>query len=351
MSEHFIELGKAAYKTVKDICDVRPGEDVLVYDDSQADHRVVQAIAAAAHAVGGKVTLVTYETQPEVCMDPPKPMVAAMKAADVLIENSVNYLLYSPAQTEALKTIRAYMCFGGGYTAGDFVRMVAKVDYPSMIAFGELLADMTQKAKKVRMTNAAGTDVVAMNGGRKVKQFGGVYNMPKGPMQQIMPAGQVGWCPLEETINGTIVYDGYLWPPDEIGPLPKPPVKITVKKGVIVDIEQNANGVVFKKWLEAFKDPKMYRIAHYTYGICPTAELKPTTRNIAEGERYFGNIEFGMGMQGPLIGGKGWTAAAHSDGTCAAPSVYLDGEKIEENGKFIHPGLAKLAKKMGVKGY
>ena len=349
MSEHFIELGKAAYKAVKDICDVRPGENVLVYDDSAADHRVAQAIAGAAHAIGGKVTYCTYETQPDVCIDPPKPVVAAMKAADVLIENATQYILYSPAQTEALKTIRVYAVFAG-YNVDDFVRMVGKCDYPSMIAFGEVLADMTQKAKKVRHTTAAGTDVVGMNGGRKIVQGGGIYNMPKGPLQQIMPAGQIGWCPLEETINGTIVYDGFLWPPDAIGALPKPPVKIKVEKGVIVDVDKSTNGITFKKWLDSFKDPKMYRIAHFTYGIGPTAELKPTTK-IAEGERYFGNIEFGMGMQGPLIGGKGWTAPAHSDGTCIAASTYLDDEKIMDNGKFIHPELAKLAKKMGIKGY
>jgi leucyl aminopeptidase (aminopeptidase T) len=349
MSEHFIELGKAAYKTVKDICDVRPGEDVLVYDDSAADHRVIEAIAAAAHAVGGKVTLCTYETPPGVCMEPPEPVAAAMKNADVLIENSVQYILYSRAQEESLKLARVYFILAG-YNVDDFVRMVGKVNYPSMIEFGELLTDMTQKAKKVRVTSKAGTDVEALNNGREVTNAGGIYNMPKRPLNRIMPAGQIAWCPLEETINGTIVYDGYLWPPDEIGALPKPPVKVTVKKGVIVDIEQNANGVVFKKWLDSFKDPKMYRIAHYTYGTCPTAELKPTTK-IAEGERYFGNFEWGMGMQGPAIGGKSWSAASHCDGTAIAVSVYLDGEQIEENGKFIHPELAKLAKKMGVKGY
>jgi leucyl aminopeptidase (aminopeptidase T) len=58
-----------------------------------------------------------------------------------------------------------------------------------------------------------------------------------------------------------------------------------------------------------------------------------------------------MGMQGPLIRGKGWTAAAHSDGTCIGASIYLDDKHVADNGKFIHPELAKLAKKMGVRGY
>ena len=349
MSEYFIEVGKAALKTVKEICDIRPGEDVLIYDDTAADHRVVQAIAAAAHAIGAKVTLCTYETPPEACQDPPRPVTAAMKEADVLIENSVQYTLYSKAQTEALKHIRCYLLYAG-YNIDDFVRMVAKVDFPTLIQFGEVLSDITQKTKKVRMTTEAGTDIVGTTGGRIVHQPGGVYNMPKGPMQSIMPAGQVVWCPIEETINGTIVYDGFLWPPDEIGALPKPHVKVEVKNGEIVDIEQNTNGMIFKKWLDSFNDPKMYRIAHFTYGISPTAQLKSTTK-IAEGERYFGNIEFGMGMQGPLIHGKGWTAASHSDGTCIAASVYLDDKIIANNGKFVHPELAKLAKKMGVKGY
>jgi len=346
----YMELGKAALKIVKDVLDVRLGENVLIFDDSASDPRVREALAAAAFAVGGRVTVCTYETPPEVLCEPPTPVAEAMKAADVLIENSSKYIIYSKTATEALKSdhVRVYHVLGG-YNAEEFDRLVGKLDYPRLIELQELLCDMTEKAKKVRVTSRAGTDIVGFNDGRLVPMDCGAYVQERPEIKMIFPPGQIGWCPIEETINGTMVFDGMLWPPDDIGALPSPPVKVKVEKGVIVGIEGSYTGDVFKKWLDSFNDERMYRIAHFTYGVHPTAQLKPTMK-IAEGERIFGCFELGMGAQQPGLG-KGWEAPAHCDGTILAPSIYLDNEQIEDNGRFIHPELKRLAKKMGIKGY
>jgi len=45
-------------------------------------------------------------------------------------------------------------------------------------------------------------------------------------------AGQVTFMPIEESLNGTIVFDGTIWPPDEIGLLSEL-VRLTVKDGII----------------------------------------------------------------------------------------------------------------------
>jgi len=37
------------------------------------------------------------------------------------------------------------------------------------------------------------------------------------------------------------------------------------------------------------------------------------------------------------------SAKAHTDGVMLNPTVILDGEVIEKEGKFIHPKLAKIA--------
>ena len=51
-----------------------------------------------------------------------------------------------------------------------------------------------------------------------------------------MLGGQATWCPVEETINGTLVFDGALYPPAELGKL-NSPVKLTIKDGVVTKIE------------------------------------------------------------------------------------------------------------------
>lgn len=344
-----VELANAAFKAAKVVCSIRENENVLIVDETASDPRIREALAGAAHLLGARVSVMTFETSEEPMQEPPPPVAAAMKASDVIIDYCEHYLLYTRAQTEALDHIRVWLGYGG-MDVPTFVRMVGKVDYENMIALGECLVDLTSKAKKIRITNGAGTEITAENGGRHVEQYGGIYNMPRGPMKQIMPPGQVGWCPMEETIDGIIAIDAFLWPPDEIGALPKNPIKLRVRKGLVEQIDGAIEAEIFRRWLSGFNDPLMYRIAHFTYGICPTAKLSPTT-TITEGERFFGNFEFGIGTQGPLIRGKGWKAASHCDGTISAPSVWLDDVQIEKDGKWTHPKLVELSRKMKIKGY
>jgi len=70
-----------------------------------------------------------------------------------------------------------------------------------------------------------------------------------------------------------------------------------------------------------------------------------------EDERIFGCMEFGIGSQGKAIKGKFWTAASHTDGVVSKPTIILDGEPLEEDGKYVHPEVVELCKKLGVAGY
>jgi leucyl aminopeptidase (aminopeptidase T) len=145
-----------------------------------------------------------------------------------------------------------------------------------------------------------------------------------------------------------LAFDGNLWPPDEVRANIRTPIKLKVANGIIKEISGGIEADIFRKWMTSFKDENMYRIAHICYGYNPGARI---TGNIAEVERVFGVVQVGWGTQGPLIrpdlGGKpGWRAAAHCDGIMLNPNVYLDGEIIEEKGKYVHPELAKLVKEL-----
>ena len=340
MSLH-MELAGAAYKLATEVMRVKKGESVLIVADTASDENVVKATADACAILGAKAAVMWFETNPSVTMDPPEPVIAAMNNADVLIEFCVNYIFYSKAYNEMMKKGRVrYICLTG-MNSESMIRTIGKVDYPKMLKLGDKLVELTQKADKIRITNNAGTDILAYNQGRRVSQPGEIAKKPG----QYMLGGQVGWNPVEETINGIIAIDGWEW---NVG-IVQMPIKLTIKKGKIVNIEGGREAKTFAAWLAGFNDPNMYRLAHYTYGFNPGILKLTGLHN--DDERFFGSVTFGFGTQGSIIGGPGWTAAAHTDCGIMQPSVYLDDVAIEKEGKYVHPDLVKLAKELKVSGY
>jgi len=332
------ELAKGAKKLVADIMLVKPGEEVVITADTASDWRVVQAVAQATFVADANPVVVWYKTQPNAQMEPPPAVAHAVAVADVWIELAVAYILYTEARKNATQAGCRYACMSG-MDVDMIVRTIARVDYPKMLKLGDKLCELTQQTDEIRITNPAGTDLVAHNGGQPVRQSGGLGDK-KGA--SVMLGGQVAWLPVVDSIQGTLVFDAALWPPAEIGVLSSP-VTLKIEKGFIQEITGGAEAQVFEKWLASFNDSKMYRIAHYTYGFNPGV-IRPMGR-IVEDERIFGCVEFGIGSR------MDWKAASHTDGVVLNPSVWLDGELIEDTGNYVHPDLVKICHEMNIPGY
>jgi len=145
------------------------------------------------------------------------------------------------------------------------------------------------------------------------------------------------------------VFDGGAWPPNEIGIL-RTPVRFDVKNGVVTDISgDGADARVYADWMAALKDPNMYRVAHWSLGFNPG--VRQVTGRIVEDERVFGCVELGFGTKGSWIGGEHWVAAAHTDASIVAPSIYIDGVAMEENGRYVHPEIVGICRQMNIEGY
>ena len=86
-------------------------------------------------------------------------------------------------------------------------------------------------------------------------------------------------------------------------------------------------------------------MAHICYGFNPGAKL---SGHCSEDERVWGCTEWGNGFQGMMYtGGEPRPAASHGDGICLNSSVWLDDEKIMEDGRLLEPELAEIAVKIG----
>lgn len=338
------EVTSAALKLVRDFMLVKEGENVVITADTSADFRVVEAVAGAAYSVGANPVIIHYPTSGKAYEEPIRPVADAVEHADVWIELAYYCSMHTPCFRKAMENGARFTCLNG-MDVIMLVNTVGRVDYDVLIEFGEYLTDKVHRSNEVIVTDKNGTNLVGYNQGRGVKHSGQRATKKGYP---VMLGGQVSWCPVEETINGKLIFDSALFPPDTLGLL-NSNVELTLEKGVVTKIEGGKDAAIFEKWLSKFNDPNMFRLAHYSIGFNPGV-TKPTGR-IVEDERLFGCIEMGIGSQGASLMGACWDAAAHTDGIVSKPTILLDGYKLEENGIYVDPEARKFCKALGVEGY
>lgn len=346
MSDKYLsfEVTNAALKLVRDFMLVKEGENVVITADTSADFRVVEAVAGAAYSVGANPVIIHYPTSGKAFEEPIRPVADAVEHADVWIELAYYCSMHTPCFKKALDNGARFTCLNG-MDVIMLVNTVGRVNYDVLIEFGEYLTDKVHRSNEVIVMDNNGTNLVGYNQGRGVKHSGQRATKKGYP---VMLGGQVSWCPVEETINGKLVFDAALFPPDTLGLLSSN-VELTLENGVVKKIEGGKDAEIFEKWLAKFDDPNMYRLAHYSIGFNPGV-TKPTGR-IVEDERLFGCIEMGIGSQGASLMGACWDAASHTDGIVSKPTILLDGYKLEENGIYMDPESRKFCKALGVAGY
>lgn len=339
------EIGRSADILCRELFKLKPGETFAITSDTESDVRVVEGVARAAFAVGAKPLVMRVASPLGVgkAGDPMLPvnaLGAALKESDAWVEFNNQWLLYSTTYeiaTKGNKNLR-YLCLVG-MSADMMTRCLGRIDYPTLKLYQEKFVDTTKKGKHMKLTTESGTNIEFDNEpSRPFRCHDGYADTPGTHMM----AGQIGWAPRFESINGIIVFDGSIVPP--IG-LVRDPVKLHVEKGRITRIEGGKEALEYENWLRSFNDPNMFRMAHVCYGCNPGAKL---TGNILEDERVWGCTEWGIGYVGPAIAPPdGVPAASHTDGICQNSSIWLDGVQVADKGKVVHKELIELAKKLG----
>lgn len=341
-----MELTKTAYILLHDMIQVKRGESVLVTIDSISDFRVAEEITKMADALGAKAMLAWHSTpkgygsltMPYL----PDPLIACADQTDVWIELNDQWLLYSPLWDKAVTNGRTRQIMLGGLGIERIVRNIGLIDMDTQIKFQGKLTELTKNAKKVRITNKAGTDVSFENDPNRNVNNEIDYSTPGAHFL----LGQIGWAPREDTIQGRITFDGALSGGGdlELGVLNES-ITYVVENGRIVAFEGGKLAKRVEDYFASLDDPNMYIAAHVCYGCSPNARLEGVT---TEDERVWGSTEWGFGHQGSnYSGGEPRVAKSHVDGISLDCSVWLDGEQILDEGKYIQPELAELSKILG----
>ena len=341
-----LELADVAYKVVRDITAVKKGESLLITVDSAGCWIVAEELAKIAESLGAKVMVAYHSTPVGVgkVTEPylPDSLKAAIPQTDVWLELNAQWLGYSTPYEEALvppDRVR-YLCLCG-LDVERMVRFFGRLDLKAQDEFQNKVVEVTRRARQMRIVTPAGTEVI-------------FENDPKRPVLSELwchtpgahfPLGQIAWAPIEESINGDIVFDCsfYAGGPADLPNLHEP-ITFRVKKGLCIEISGGEEAKLARQWLDSLNDPGMYHEAHLCYGFNPGA--KPSGICV-EDERIWGVTEWGFGHQGIQFKAAGVSAVSHLDGICLNSSVWQDGEQVLNEGQVVHPKLVELARKLG----
>lgn len=341
-----LELALSAQKTVNDILKVKPGETLLITVDSKADFRLAAAVARAGECAGAK-TMIAYHSTPPAYGKAgeawyPDSLVGAIERADVWIELNHQWIYCSTVwERVTAKGTRMRYFHLGKMDPDSYWRCLGALDLEALKAFMTAVVDMTNAANEMRMTNPAGTNVSFKKTGRPVTNESGDASTPGVHFM----LGQIGWAPIEESIEGEIIFDGSFFGggPMDLGIL-RHPITFVVEKGKIVDITGQEEAKRVKEWMVGLNDELMYYLAHTCYGFNPGAQL---IGECTEDERIWGCTQWGFGYQAEVFGGALGDAVTHGDGICLNCSVWLDGIQLLDQGNVVHPEVIDLAKRLG----
>jgi 2,5-dihydroxypyridine 5,6-dioxygenase len=321
-----MELARAAHKAVGFCAGLQEGENVLVLADTIVERELIDTFANAAYSLGGQTQIMIMETRPEINLEPPPAVAAAMEASDLVLDLLTQYIIHTHTYLKVRQSGTRILC-GTGITEDIMIRMVGQVDYERMTERGQRLTKLFEGAEECRVETALGTSLTMGIKGRPVLLRDGLLEGP-GDLDY-MPGAQVSMAAVEDAINGTLVVDGNLYPP--VGLLDAP-VTLTLEKGRVVDIQGGSQARAWQTWLEHFDDPKMFYQAHISIGMNPGARLGG---NILEDERLIGVFTMGFGSQMEFFRGAIGKASSHTDSVTTDPTVYLDGKPVVENGQFV----------------
>ena len=345
MALYEFELGKAADTLTQELFNLQSGETFIITADTESDPDVVNATARSAFSIGAKPMVIWLASPLGVgqAADPMLPLeslIGALKGADAWVEFNNQWLLYSTAHTVAMEENKRLRYLNlVGMNPDMMIRCIGRVDHPTLKEFLHKVAERIVTANQVRLTSSGGTYLEFRNApGRSALVRDGYADRPG----TYMMAGMIAWSPDLESINGTLVFDGSLVPP--CGKLEEP-IRLTIREGVVVGIEGGTQAKEFEAYLDTFRHPQMKRLAHAAAGFGPGAKL---TGDIVEDERIWGCTEWGIGHIGKyLIPPDGVPAPSHCDGQSLNSSIWLDGERLTEDGVVLCPEVQKLAKKLG----
>ncbi len=329
-----------AFARVFELSAVEPGETAAILSESQSRTVNVQLAELALQRLGARPFHVVLPTPAQSAPVPVRstgasdavqelePVVAALTAAGIVVDVTVEGMLHAPELPRIL---------GGGARL-----LMISNEHPE--ALERLLPDpalepkvktglkMLKAAKEMRVTSPAGTDLTVDVAEAPV---GGVWGYAAKPGQVAHWPGGLCLCfPKARSVNGTLVmaegdvnltFKRYV----------EKPIRMTVEDDYVTKIEgEGVDADLMRSYFEAWGDRDAYAVSHVGWGMNPAARWDSLVMydkrdfNGTELRAFAGNFLYSTGANE--------TAGRHTLGHFDLPmrncTVSLDNRVIVDKG-------------------
>jgi leucyl aminopeptidase (aminopeptidase T) len=250
--------------------------------------------------------------------EPPKSAAIKMKQYDVAILVTTRSLSHTKARREASK--RGVRIASMPNATEDMINRTLTADYNKIDNMNKKILNSLKNKKRIRLLTDKGTDLkVYIN---KCFNDNGFYNK-KGNFGNL-PAGEVGFAPVEGKTNGIAVIDKTM---AGIGRL-RSPLRLEIKDGFVKKIDGKKDSLKLIKLLNKLKNKNVYNIAEFSIGTNYKAKI---TGIPLEDEKVYGTVHIAIGDNRSYPGGR-TKAPTHLDGIISKPTIFVEKKKIMEEG-------------------
>ena len=349
-----------------DYGNVKKGGKVLILTDTKADQRKTEVVACVCREVGAEVTIIVMEVRELPNQEPPRAVVEAMKASDIVFANLFYTVSHTNARFEAMKTGTRYM---GMYDSSIDALASEGARFPAEIIFAvtKKVAEQWWNGKTIHITCDKGTDIRAkitdpannLAGwegcccplGEKPYLGKDKENFPEVGYRGLFGNfaggfGVVGMWP-NWTAEGVIYFDCAHTFPGRL----KTPVKYTVEKGRVVKFEGDPEQVRFyERILERF-GPNAAHLAEFMIGLDPKARIYLDDPTHMEAHRHAGCLHCAIGQS--VDAKRSVSPGIHLDNLIIEPTIKIDNQICVDKGKLMvyyeDPDILALLKKHNIK--
>ena len=309
------DLSEAASTAIEQCLNVAPDESVVVVTDDEREP-IGEALYAAAGDATDDATVLRYPPAEQHGTEPPAPVAAAMREADVFLVPTTKSLSHTRARGAACDAGARGATLPG--ITEDVFATGLDADYAAIDAACDDVLAQVADADEVRVTAPAGTDITFGIGDREWLADTGMVHEP-GDFSNL-PAGEVFVAPA--TATGTFVVDGTMMPHgllDEGQTL-----SFEVEDGFVTEIGDDEIRADVEAAAEDVGDAA-YNLAEL--GIGTNVGVEELVGSVLIDEKAGGTVHIAIGDNAG-IGGE-TDAPLHLDGIIRNPTVYADGEPID----------------------
>lgn len=310
----------------------KSGEEVMILAETEAEHDLVHAFAAAALNVGAEPTIVVMPPSfREVERFITKVARKALEAADIYIclTPTTIHSAHDARVAELMWGEKRFRCLFVPPMIEMIVQAIREHDYEQVYKTGRRVADFMTKAKRIHVTSPQGTDLHASVENIEYRVAGCLAREPG--IIGCIPDGEAFGGPAEGTAEGVVVIDGPIQGVCHSPTGPNPPVRLTAKKGRWVKVEGGVEADKIKRMMD--ENENMDNVAEISFGVNPY--VFPTGSLYAADKKRLGTMHVAMGQNTMQIYPLGTVESPiHMDMVLQHPQAEVDGKIVLKDGKL-----------------